>query len=511
MAITLNFKKIPAGRYILQDENIPEPRATQMVMLAIFEKIKKINKEAAQALPKLTSFTASLTTGNDKKSVKIQIVGKVENEKIVINFSLSSQTTSSLPPSLLKELALPVSPLGEPKVAPKASFTSPALFNPFLTIPLAMVGPSWALRTQGKTSQQVEGPLFPGINNPGTNCFMNATFQMIMNDEVLCKALVETFQEQIVIIAAEREQLDTELKQLQNSSSFYFFQAPYSRWKQKDAASRSNPKRSPECLETYRAFLCAVEAYKKGEKGIDLTQLRYLLTIFNGSQPQGMGDAEEFFNALFYSVDLNKYAIGFVEGFERTYEPLDQNSDLANIYTRERWESEKKADLVELREDKKRLNFDPTPKNTTTLALELYKNSTGQELLDDLFIAQDLKSDTATACTDGYYLIKSEKRILKEAPQRFMVHLKRFTYDERRSNPQKINYPVEMSERLILQGQTYHLKSIVYHIGAAHYIAYINKQNIWYRADDSRVTVAEDLKEGLNKGYLYFYEKDPTL
>ena len=36
--------------------------------------------------------------------------------------------------------------------------------------------------------------LSPGINNPGNDCFMNAVFQVIMHDDLLRAAIVETYQ-----------------------------------------------------------------------------------------------------------------------------------------------------------------------------------------------------------------------------------------------------------------------------------------------------------------------------
>lgn len=577
MAIKLNFEKAASGEYLLNESDIPEPNATQAAITAIFEKIKRFDKETFERLPKFDKFTAILTVVSDKKTqVKIEFVIEAEKEKHILGVPLKPETANTLPPSLLQKLFPPTSNLDAPKPVsnepPAASVTthSAARFNhplstlpllstgpffptrgikaplktgpsrinpgthssansklddpkpvdsqkapaalaplklsPFLfTMPLAMAGPSALLP---HNPPKIEGPLPPGIKNPNTNCFMNATFQMIMNDKVLRDALVETYREEIkkceiklTEIAEKQKQLDQELQSSQ-TGWFYWLKGPYIRASQNIEQNKTEREKCEKLASAYQKFLDAVKDYEKGGKEIDLTPLRYLLTIFPHAKPWGMGDAEEFFNALFHPVDCAKYQIGYREGFERTYAPLNPQSEFANKYTQERWATTKVDDRVVLQEGNKSTSL--TPKQTPTLSLEFEKNSTGQKLLDQLFEPSHNHDCDPTPCQNGYYLLQTEKRIFQHPPKRFMIHLKRFT-----DTGAKINKPLQMSEIVTIEGQHYSLKSIVYHIGAAHYIAYIKKQDTWFKANDEHVTVAthEDLETGLNYGYLYFYEK----
>lgn len=523
MTIYLQFEQKSPGTLHLKGDNDPEAAKTVAAVTALFASIKEKNKAAAEKISNFKEFTATLTGVSDSKTITVQITGKVNNAQVIINIGkLKPETAQSLPSSLVEKLFSPAakeSALEPISRKPTISNAPPVHSLLIHTFPMAIVGPSLFTYQSVLANPRIEASKPPGLSNPGTNCFMNATFQMVMNDEVLCQALVETFTEALkncadekATISSNRVALDKELEALKKTEGWWYtWTSSYRQWSEKSEKNTSKLQKCEKRSTAYKTFLNAVNAYRTGGKEIDLTPLRYLLTIYRGSRPRGMGDAEEFFNALFYSVDLKKYQIGFCEGFERTYAPLDPNSELAKEYTLDRWNKLKKDDLIILQEGNKRVNFESQREHTPTLALVLKKNSTGQKLLDELLTPQDAKGDP-TGCQDGYYVLQAEKRIFEQLPKRFMIHLKRFTFDEGSGEPEKIDDELPMSQVLTVQGQDYLLKSIVYHVGAAHYVAYINKKGVWYKADDSRVTIAEDdLQTGLERGYLYFYEKVPAL
>jgi hypothetical protein len=518
MTIYLHFEQKSPGALHLKSDKNPDAAATVAAVNALFASIKEMNKAAAEKISNIKEFTAALTGMPDSKTITVQITGKVNNVQIVINVGkLKPETAQFLPPSLVEKIFSPGAHQVDSK--PNIPTTTPVQSLLIHTFPMAMVGPSLFTYQSALANPQIEALKPPGITNPSTNCFMNATFQMVMNDEVLCQALVETFTEALkkceaekVTISSNRVQLDQELEALKKTQGWWYtWTAPYRQWSERDQKNNSDLEKCEKHSTAYQHFLNAVNIYKTGGKEkIDLTPLRYLLKIYRGSRPGGMGDAEEFFNALFYLVDLRKHQIGFCEGYERTYARLDPNSELAEEYTPERWSKIKKDDLITLQEGNKRINFEEKREHTPTLAFEFQKNKTGQKLLDELLTPQDANGEPI-GCQDGYYLLQTEKRIFEQLPQRFMVHLKRFTYNAATGAPEKIDDELPMSQVVTIQEQDYLLRSIVYHVGAAHYVAYINKKGVWYKANDSVVTVANDLQTGLKYGYLYFYEKVPAL
>ena len=204
-----------------------------------------------------------------------------------------------------------------------------------------------------------------GLYNPDLNCFMNATFQMIMNDEALCQALVETY---TPLVESYKVQM-----QVAQGADFQTCKKYY---------------------EAYKTFIDTVALYKSGDseklRKVDLDPLRFLLGIYasrknpniSGSKDCSMGDAEEFLNALLYDVDLKKYNVGFRQGYRRTYQLLGTETRLP------------------------RENLDPENKLTPTLKLEMRKNATGQQLINDLFAPQkNLGVPEAVVIDDNIYTL----------------------------------------------------------------------------------------------------------
>ncbi|MBS0649047.1 MAG: hypothetical protein JSS10_07500 [Verrucomicrobia bacterium] len=504
MTITFRFTKDTSSEGFKLSGRTPQDNPAAEAFTGLFIKLMKMKEEAAQKFTKCPKFKVTLSAGN---TTSLVVSGKSEGVRFSISIhKLSSETLTSLRPFLQDRQ--PSTPAPPPTAAAKPSLTEPI----------------------ARASK-----LPPGIYNPNTNCFMNATFQMVMNDTELRRALLDTFRVEQGKCQAEIAKVDGTINTLNQQIAEIQTQYPYLYWlnagykaKNETLQNENNSQKNLQKLSTaYEAFFKAVEIYENGGKEtIDLTPLRHLLTIFPGSGSSGQCDAEEFFNALFYKVKLSGYKIGYEEAFERTYAPLDPHSQLAQeTYTREKWSTIQKEDLIQLQPGNKRKN--PNGTNITlTLALEdaikranelneakkvkeVIKIS-GQELLDTLFMPCNVKDPASpTACTDGYYVMQTEKKTFEKPPQRFLVHLKRFTFE---GAPKKISELVSMPELITIENKPYRVKAIIYHLGGAsggHYKAFLKKDHIWIEANDASVTVAgkSDVDEAKDNGYLYLYEE----
>ena len=320
---------------------------------------------------------------------------------------------------------------------------------------------------------------------------MNATFQMVVNDDALCEALEETYTELLEENQQEIKNLELHIQVLQSKMEeegkewFAYLHKSY------QEATRAYGMAKNEhlvCLayqNAYQTLLKAIKLYRSGSnERIDLTPLRFLLAI-DGQDNQEicgltvgtMGDPHEFFMALFSRVDLEKYPhIGAIPGYLRTYTRPDGTSE-------------------------SRQNLDP---KTLDLQVQIEPNKTGQDLVNGLFALKQIKKEES-AKLEEVGPMATEKRRFIDPPERLLIHLKRFTPQR-----EKITAAVPMPEQLFIEGQKYHLSSIAYHYGI-HHVAYIKKNGEWYKADDSTVTKAHDLATGLNYGYLYFYVLESSL
>jgi hypothetical protein len=318
-------------------------------------------------------------------------------------------------------------------------------------------------------ANQLRGNLC-GIPNRINTCFINAAFQMIMNDSSLTE-------ETLMAYIRERERLQREGKQ--------HIEAEY--------------------YNACETMVNAILAYQEGRIGeLDLNPLRALLKIRgasdNGVELGSMGDAEEFFYALIYPV-LHPAIIGTDQSVEYLCVPyipstraeVEKYSQAALLAKRER------PKLNEGRLTRNQTNFD------SIIRLEPEAHAQGQELLQRLLTAKPHIGEPI-ACDDGWYVPVAERLILDPLPNRIVVSIRRFK--PTLSGIVKNEDPVHMQETLKIGEQNYHLKSIALH-SDAHYKAYIQKNGVWHTADDNVIsrTSDQELRNSLDKGYLYYYEK----
>jgi hypothetical protein len=331
----------------------------------------------------------------------------------------------------------------------------------------------------------------PGIQSSvtkdGNTCFMNAAFQLIMNDPELLRALVETYTQELT-----RADLTSETQR-----------------------------------NGYRAFLTAVDAYQAGNKDqIDLTPLRGL--FYDAQRAYVQGDSFEVIQALLGPVNQANYpGLFFRQTIEKRYvqyQPSFWENWSGKKTARERvvksspnWQTER--DILPPNRTKR-----DQPQLAYSFPITLETDEVdGQRLINRVF-TDVARSDQANIdAAAGYFADadaqtrgelslwteRSSRTIIDQAPQRFMIDLKRFQFS-RTGVRSKITKEIRMPERVTVQGVNYRLKSIVIHnggVGGGHYYAYIRKGEQWSIANDSTVTPTLDIQNGLSNGYLYWYER----
>jgi hypothetical protein len=363
--------------------------------------------------------------------------------------------------------------------------SEPVITRPVVTTPLPVVTtPVITPALLAPISSKVENVI--GIVNggpkggDGSTCFMNAAFQLIMNDEELLGAILETYQ-------AELKKLDL------------------------PADNRT----------AYIAFINAVIAYKAGNRdGIDLNPLRKI--FYNAKDAHIQGDASEVIFALLGPVQTRQYPKLFTDQtIEKKYIPEPKLTFPASL-----WSSPTTYKLVaaDKREEFSIISPDGIMRDQTqpayALQVPLSGETNGTKLIEQQFQMHNCPDRTERA---GYYTsleakqagIRSpyvpteEQTILSAAPDRFLVDLKRF--QNVLGVRTKIKTEIDMPQELTVMNTRYRLKSIVVHAGevtGGHYYAYVRKSNgPWMKANDSDSRVATDLDHGLKNGYLYWYEK----
>jgi hypothetical protein len=241
-----------------------------------------------------------------------------------------------------------------------------------------------------------------GLHNEGNTCFINSTFQMIMNDAELCRALKESLQN----AAAQHEALIKLIEWLKVDSSEVFTQdliphvlqaflrekssiiplleiqrakypnllailgggknenldllmAEFKEFKTDDAIKGFiiEKKRAVEKnLEAFRAFIGAEEAYRKAEadkicvvpmkdrtwwsSGHLLNALRNLMPV---GQEYGQADATEILGALLNWVPGHHYpALFFERGVEKEYKPYEPDDASLKLVHQEALEDKRK-------------------------------------------------------------------------------------------------------------------------------------------------------------------------
>ncbi len=330
----------------------------------------------------------------------------------------------------------------------------------------------------------------PGISSPtrrdGNTCFMNAAFQLIMNDPELLKALVETYREEL-----------------------------------------TRPDLTEARRNGYTAFLTAVTAYQEGAGDqIDLTPLRPL--FYDAQSAYVQGDSFEVIQALLAPVKQANYPhLFFQQTIEKKYAPYTPTLG-------ERLQGKVSAKKIAITSSPDwRAGRDILPPNRTkrdqpqltySFSITLETGATdGQTLIDRMFTDVARTDQANIDAAAGYFADEtaqvrgdisfwseaSSKMIIDGPPERFMVDLKRFQFGLTGIRS-KITEQVQMPEQATLHGVPYRLKSIVIHEGwvnGGHYYAYIRKGDQWQRANDECVSLTTDISHGLNNGYLYWYER----
>lgn len=451
----------------------------------------------------------------------------------------------------------------------------------------AMRDPSDAAATPGFATSggaELEIPsLTPplGLSNEGNTCFINSTFQMIMNDDALCQAIIGTFKLEIQRHRAFKvftewmngKQADDALgsvlpdillmiARIQNfpwpdSEDFLTLKTRLEEIKKslrnnEDMPSSGQEELLPEmkklaCSEpikklvyskiqenrqklmAFSAFIKAEEAYRQAKaekKGVVprivsksdnseklLQDLRYLMPKSIGHSQE---DASELLRAILTWVQGANYPdLFFGVGVARQYEQYvskdeadgkRKEDEYLEKVNKSKTTKDPNNQLTQLSEDNCLIRVDGFD---CMLSIPIIRDTNGQDLLDEFMtcLRPPVETGDPAVFANGWFQLKGERTILEPAPKRFILELKRFERKAGKTN--KIKTVVQMPEEVKLKNQTYRVKSIVVHSGEAsggHYVTYIKSEGTWWRISDEKVAIAPDLSQGLNHGYLYFYE-----
>ena len=322
-----------------------------------------------------------------------------------------------------------------------------------------------------------------GIPNGGNTCFMNAGFQLIMNNPSLLQALVETYK-----TLAENEDIDG-LKRY-----------------------------------VYKNFLTDITNYQNGHvTELNLSYLRILFSDPETQQEGTFGDVTEFMDALLQPIDSTKYPHLFcqieeVKQFEPILNPDDELQEDLRYRSREfesckdipGWVQNKYTTLPQNGTISKIGKF-----STLMIPVPESKNSvTGQHLLDHYFSKKHQQEDAPVIYqqegTLQSFSVVSSQNILDTAPELLNISFNRF-----RENGSKIESQVDMPKKITIPlksgFQEYELQSVAIHT-EAHYIALIKKDAKSLIADDSSIYEANPrhIEHAMTKGYLYVYKRCET-
>ena len=124
----------------------------------------------------------------------------------------------------------------------------------------------------------------------------------------------------------------------------------------------------------------------------------------------------------------------------------------------------------------------PIPKNSNNPTLEdCFNDFASCERINDNIICEVCKKKSRI-------ILKYQ---LNDIPSVLIIILKRFECQSMMTNITKISTPVEIYEHIRLDGKRLKLISIVNHyggVGGGHYVAHIERNNKWYKANDSTIS-----------------------
>lgn len=319
-----------------------------------------------------------------------------------------------------------------------------------------------------------------GIPNRGNTCFMNAGFQLIINNPDLLQALVSTYED-----------------------------------------LRDRPDIPDFKQEAYEAFLNAVASYEEGlVSEIDLNPLRALFLDPETQMLGAMGDVTEFMTAILEPLDPEKYPHLFFKVREmKTYTPTTSltRGDIQIL-------QKKNQDLNAHAEDPEWIERELTTfpadgkmqevKSFLSLILPVpdgKESVSGQSLLNDFFSKKSNSNAENAYFKQGEgvrcFSTKTTQNVLESSPPYLSINFNRY-----RENGSKIEREVAMPKKMIVPTETgsyeYTLEHIAIHSGL-HYLALIKKNDEFFIADDDDVRIASrfDINNFLSTGYAYVYKK----
>ena len=148
--------------------------------------------------------------------------------------------------------------------------------------------------------------------------------------------------------------------------------------------------------------------------------------------------------------------------------------------------------------------------NENILSLAIGNKPTNlEECLEKFQLIENLNGDRKWFNDkDNKYYDAYKRLYIKSYPKYLIIHFKRFNF---LNSSSKNNTLVEMHQQINLNNDIYKLRSIIFHMGntgGGHYITIVNRNDKWYLCNDSSISEISNIKDYLNKGYIYLYAKD---
>jgi ubiquitin C-terminal hydrolase len=288
-----------------------------------------------------------------------------------------------------------------------------------------------------------------GLNNIGNTCFMNSALQMILN----CNELND--------------------KILESSCS-------------------------GEITNTYKNL---VLQYRKGGNSITPKDIKKVLAskcnLFSGFSQE---DSHEFLVLLLGRMEKE---------FKQDNKENNTMGDILDMNITIKVKSTESKRMSSHDEILTILPLDLPNKNVNVKLIECIEEYTAVQNIDDPVEFEDkLAGDKIRKIKEN----GNQQHIITGAGKYLLIQLKRFVQTNIGIYGKKINL-VESPDTIETSFGTYHLKSFIVQtggMGGGHYISFINDDNLWKCADDSRVYNVTDskIKELVKCAYMICYEKD---
>lgn len=418
-------------------------------------------------MPPESQFGSPFSQGPQSQSSFLQSAFSNEQQSNDFENDLNSGSSSSTGSSTSESTIPSSDPLMD--FVPNGSFDDPSRSTSDTTSIMSLSTISSGIVSKFSSNivqEEIKG--FTPLVNSGTTCFLNSIFQMIMNHKELAEAINK----------AIKLQKDQEL--------------------------------DPKKKGALEYFNVAYEKYNKGDKDINLDNLRPLM---QENDSWGQQDATAFRIALMrYLSSAKEQEFCFKLGIDRSYMPYDTSKDVE--------QAQRLASYKSKKNDVNQLNEENLVRNKSEFDFQFMIDVTSdfvdiQVELNNLFKYKKGTESSPTILKDSKgqyqcYMLSQQKLRMETTPEWFSISLNLLGYEDGQTIKKEVTiYPYL---ELTLNGKEYELIRFCTHYGEAsmgHYNAYIKNGRDWICCDDKRISRVTD--DGINDEIQKFYFGDYRL